>query len=277
MKEPTITEGKDQVEIDAWEMVNSTTCSWLLNVIDPKIQPSIAYANTAKQMWEDLKKRYAVSDISKIHDLKSQIANCKQGEMKIVEYYAKLVGLWNELDGKTTQHLSTCGKCECKLGEKILQDLEQEKSHQFLMGLNDEKFGFLRGQILATDPLPPLDKIFNIVRQEEHHKGVIQRREEKVDSALAFAVPMKTNQSNLERPTCKHCGRTGHDEASCYELIGYPPPWSACGRGRGGRGNRGSRGGRTGVGRGRGARRESAYAVGTVQDTQPSTSTREIQ
>jgi len=70
-----------------------------------------------------------VSNIPKIHDLKSEIANCKQGEMTIIEYYAKLVGLWNELDGKTTQHLCTCGKCECNLGEKILQALEQEKSH----------------------------------------------------------------------------------------------------------------------------------------------------
>ena len=41
--------------------------------------------------------------------------------------------------------------------------------------------------------------------------------------------------------------------------------------------NRGNRGGRTGVGRGRGAGRESAYAVGIVQQTQPSTSTGETQ
>jgi len=128
------------------------------------------------------------------------------------------------------------------------------------MRLNDETFGFLRGQILGTDPLAPLDKIFNIVHPEEHHKGVIQRRAEKVDSALAFAVSMKTNQSNSEKPTYKHCGRTRHDEASCYELLGYPPGWSTPGRGRGGHGNRGSPGGRTSVGRGRGGGRESAYA-----------------
>ena len=123
--EPTVATGADQSEVDAWEMVNSTACSWLLNIIDPKIRPSISYANIAKVMWEDLKKRYGVSDIPRIHDLKSRMANCKQRTtMSVVEYYANLVGLWNELDAKSMQHLFTCGKCECKLGEKLVQEAE---------------------------------------------------------------------------------------------------------------------------------------------------------
>jgi len=101
-------------------MVKSTICSWLLNVIDLKIRPSIAYANRAKVMWDDLKKRYGVSHIPKIHDLKSKVANCKQGSMSMVEYYAKLVGFWNELEAKVPQYFYTCGKCECKLGAKLV-------------------------------------------------------------------------------------------------------------------------------------------------------------
>jgi len=34
-----LNDGANQSEKDAWEMVNSTICSWLLNVIDPKIRP----------------------------------------------------------------------------------------------------------------------------------------------------------------------------------------------------------------------------------------------
>jgi len=32
------------------------------------------------------------------------------------------------------------------------------------MGLNDDLFGMIRSQILAFDPLPHLDKIFNMVQ-----------------------------------------------------------------------------------------------------------------
>jgi len=46
---------------------------------------------------------------------------------------------------------------------------QDEKSHQFLMELNDEVFSTIHSQILALDPLPTLDVIFNMVTQEENH------------------------------------------------------------------------------------------------------------
>ena len=81
-------------------MVNSTICSWLLNIIDPKLRSTVAYTHITKTMWDDIKKRYNSSDMPKKHSLKTKIANCKQGEgMSAVDYYFKLVGYWNELDG----------------------------------------------------------------------------------------------------------------------------------------------------------------------------------
>lgn len=35
----TLKETADPAEVQAWDMVNSTICSWLLNIIDPKIRP----------------------------------------------------------------------------------------------------------------------------------------------------------------------------------------------------------------------------------------------
>ena len=83
-------------------------------------------------------------------------------------------------------------------------------------------------------------------------------REHKPESMATFAVTHLTRPGSMhsERITCKHCGKTGHDEASCYELIGYPLGWST----RGGRGGR-----NRGVGRGRGremANQVQAYSYG---------------
>jgi len=46
---------------------------------------------------------------------------------------------------------------------------EVDKAHQFLMGLNDDAYSTTRSQILALDPIPPLDKIFNMPQEEESH------------------------------------------------------------------------------------------------------------
>ena len=134
-------------------------------------------------------------------------------------------------------------KCTCGAAERYAKMNEEDKVHQFLMGLDDDAYSNIRSQILALDPLPSLDKIYSMVQQEENHKKVMQGREHRPENASAFAVShfMKAGQHNGERLSCKHCGKTGHEKANCFELIGYPTGWN-------------SRGGRSGRGRGRGSR-----------------------
>jgi len=50
---------------------------------------------------------------------------------------------------------------------------EEDQVHQFLMGLGNDAYSNVRSQILALDPLPPLDKIYSVVQQEENHKKVM--------------------------------------------------------------------------------------------------------
>jgi len=140
--------------------------------------------------------------------------------------------------------------------------VEEDKAHQFLMGLNDEVYSSIRSQILALDPLPSLDKIFNMVSQEEAHKNVMVGRDVRNETAASFAVKHMTKAPAVgEKISCKHCGRVGHEESKCFEIIRYPPRWGARGRGRGR--SRG-RGGRFSYGEGRG---ETAHAVSSSNVT----------
>ena len=92
------------------------------------------------------------------------------------------------------------------------------------MGLNDALYSQTRRQIFATEPLPPLEKIFNIVTQEEQHRRLMVDRDERTETAAAFAVSHgERAQASIERGMCKQCGRFGHEEANCFEIIGYPP------------------------------------------------------
>jgi len=158
----------------------------------------------------------------------------------VVEFYSKLLGMWSMLDNYAKVPYCTCGKCECGVSNRITKMFEEER---FLIGLNDESFSTIRSQVLGRDPLPSLNDIFNTVQQEEHHKTIMMSREQWGESVMAFAARERSGAD--VKPTCRHCGKYGHAEAGCYEIIGFPASWGALGRDRGlcrGRG----RGGRSG-------------------------------
>ena len=101
-------------ELNAWEMVNSMTCSWIINVIDPNLYTSVAYAETAYKMWQNLHKCYAVANTPKIHQLKTDFAACKQGGLEVADFYSKLMGMWSELENYAKVPQCTCGSANAR-------------------------------------------------------------------------------------------------------------------------------------------------------------------
>ena len=77
LKRPELKERDDPTKYNAQGMMNSMICSWIINVIDPKLHMSIAYVETAAMMWENLRKRYPVPNTPKVHQLKTDIVACK--------------------------------------------------------------------------------------------------------------------------------------------------------------------------------------------------------
>jgi len=88
----------------------------------------------------------------------------------------------------------------------------EDKAHQFLMGLGDYLYCTIRSQILTLDPLPPLDKIFNITQQEENHRRAMLVTNDCYEVGMAFAT--KDQSGMVEKGVCKICGRYGHDETN---------------------------------------------------------------
>ena len=84
-------------------------------------------------------------------------------------------------------------------------------------------------------------------------------RDNQTDNMAAFAA--KEQPMASERPTCKHCGRYGHEETNCYEILGYPQNCGSQGRGHGRQGSRTNRGGRDLNNRGKGLGREVLNAA----------------
>ncbi|CAM8968584.1 unnamed protein product [Rhodiola kirilowii] len=111
------------------------------------------------------------------------------------------------------------------------QEHEEEHVHQLLISLDDVSFGTLRSNLMALDPLPPLNRVYALAIQEEHLKTVVLSRDSSSDTmALAArhhrppAASSFPSGSSCHRKfiTCDHCGRKGHEKTVCFKLFGYP-------------------------------------------------------
>ncbi|KAH7541938.1 hypothetical protein FEM48_Zijuj02G0020400 [Ziziphus jujuba var. spinosa] len=202
--------------------------SWITNTIDPEVKSTLSKFRDAKCLWEHLKQRYAMVNGPRIHQLKTSIAKCEQPKsMSFTTYYGKLNVLWEELFKH--EPLISCNCCSSCTAASLHQERrEQGKLHDFLMGLNTDLYAQLRTNILSQDPLPSLDRAYQLVIQDERVR-------------LAKTV--------TEDKPAEH----GHDKNHCYEIVGYPEGWWDQNKADGGAGRS-----RQLAGRGRGSARTNA-------------------
>jgi hypothetical protein len=256
-------------EMDDWWTVQSMVVSWILTTIEASLRSTISYTENAKELWDDIKECLSVANGPRIQQLKSELAECKQEGMSMVNYYGKLKALWDELGNYQHIPTCTCEGCKCDIKAKLEKQREEEKVHQFLMGLDDAVYGTNRSSLLATDPLPPLNRVYATLVQEERVKAVSRTKEERTE---IVGLAMQTGGRARGRAdtkdkgsVCSNCNRPGHDTMGCFEIIGYPDWWGDRPRhetkvGSRMKGQQQGRSANSGRGRGMGVRANAAQA-----------------
>ncbi|KAL6321337.1 hypothetical protein AAG906_016392 [Vitis piasezkii] len=164
-----------------------------------------------KELWKEIKQRFSIGNGPHVQQLKSDLVNCKR----------KGKSLWDESNNYDSIPVCTCTGCKCNITTQLEKKQEEERVHQFLMGLDENGYGIVRSNILSTEPLPNLNQVYAMIVQQERGDG-----KDKI-------------------VICSNCKRKGHEADSCFQRIGYPEWW--------GDGPRTTTGGRSG-GRGRGVR-----------------------
>jgi hypothetical protein len=144
-----------------WTRCNTMVISWLLNSVSKEIASSVIYANTAQEMWEDLKERFAQGNGPRVFEIQNAISSLTQDQSNVSAYFTKLKSLWDKLNN----HRSFL-TCSCAALKILIDNKQHESVMQFLMGLNDS-FANVRAQSLMMEPLPTLNKAFSLVVQEE--------------------------------------------------------------------------------------------------------------
>jgi hypothetical protein len=241
-------------ELEDWWTVQSMIVSWILNTVEPNLRSTISYHENARDLWEDIKERFSVANGPKIHQLKADLAACKQAGMNIAAYYGKLKVLWDELTNHEQIPLCSCNGCNCGIAVKLEKRREEEWVHQFLMGFDDAVYGTVRSNLLATDLLPYLNRIYSTMIQEERVRTITRAKEERGE-VMGLAVQVEKNRGRGEFKDrsilCTNCNRSEHDTTDCFQLVGYPDWWGDRLKTEG-RSNARGKGQHRGSGRGRG-------------------------
>eukprot|EP00261_Vitis_vinifera_P031368 XP_019072611.1 PREDICTED: uncharacterized protein LOC109121793 [Vitis vinifera] len=205
----------------SWQRCNDMVISWQLNSIHPDIANSVIYAETASEIWADLRERFSQGNDSRIYQIKRDIVEHRQGQQSISVYYTKLKAFWDELSSYHEVLSCSCGGLE-----KLKERDEKERVMQFLMGLNDS-YAAIRGQILLMHPLPDTRRVYSLVLQQEkqvevslnngnkNHYAMLADRDNKATSAHQV-------QKQKTPLHCSYCDRDYHSIEKCYYLHGFP-------------------------------------------------------
>jgi hypothetical protein len=204
---------------NAWMRNNNVVISRLYNSVSKEILARIMYSMLAKDIWDDIKNIFSMKNGPRIYQLRKQLMYLHQGTDDVIAYYTKLKSIWEEHVAYRPHLPYTCGGLT-----PYYQHLEHEYVMTFLMDLNDS-FSQVRGQILLSNPLPPISKVFSLIVQEETQKDVCSSSPSNSQDQLPFAVrsdnrqnsdPTKSKFPKKDRPICSHCNIQGHTNASRF-------------------------------------------------------------
>ncbi|KAL0423723.1 UNVERIFIED_CONTAM: hypothetical protein Sradi_0907100 [Sesamum radiatum] len=107
--------------------------------------------------------------------------------MMVMTTYTKLKGMWNEFAS-----YSKVPNCTSGAKYDLLREREEEKLHQFFMGLDDALSGTVRSQILNLDPLPTMNKSYAMITKKERHRKMMRGRDTQIEEiAKAVTTPGK--------------------------------------------------------------------------------------
>ncbi|KAL2941173.1 Retrovirus-related Pol polyprotein from transposon RE1 [Bienertia sinuspersici] len=228
----TISKPIEKKKLLDWETVNSMLVSWILRATELKLAASIPYFEEAKKLWDYLEKRFCEASGPRLQQLRAAITDCKQSKtMSVEEYYTTLMGLYDDLNRLKPPRGCECGQCECNLTALFQLDREEEHLHQFLIGIDDDKYAMVRTNLLSQQPPVTLDRAYQSLLQKERSRAVADTKTSPSDAHI-FALPPDCRPSSSSparvdktKLFCSHCKRTGHDTSGCFLLHGYPDWW----------------------------------------------------
>ncbi|XP_057426618.1 uncharacterized protein LOC130720053 [Lotus japonicus] len=211
-------DGKYETELESWEANNSKIITWINNYVMQSIGFQLAKFETAKEVWDHLKKLYAQSNFAKQYQLEIDIRALQQDNMSIQEFYSAMSNLWDQLALTESAKLSAFAP--------YTKRREEQRLVQFLMALRND-FEGIRGSILHRNALPSVDSVVSELLAEEvrfmsqSDKGKVDKGILPSPNSYVLDVPPFKGKSHgkVGLDEGSFCKQKGHWKAQCPKLM----------------------------------------------------------
>ena len=90
-------EAEKPLEAEMWRTANSMIVRWIRALISPVLRSAVPLTPDAYKMWTELKKHFLVGSVVRVHQLKAELALCKQEGSSVMDYFGRLSQKWEEL------------------------------------------------------------------------------------------------------------------------------------------------------------------------------------
>jgi len=206
-----------------------------LSSVSDFIAQTIVFHDAAISAWIDLKERFAKVDRVRISTLHSTINNLKQGTKSVLEYFLELRTFWDELNSHRPIPNCTCvHQCRCDSIRLAKHCRVEDQILQFLIGFN-ESFSVVKTQILLMEALPPINKVYSLVVQEESQNALLPSPISVDESSISVnAYDSRKYAGNKGKGFsgncgkkvggrfCTFCNRYNHTIEFFYQKHGHP-------------------------------------------------------
>ena len=92
-------ESSEESVVEKWQQEDMMVMSVLHASLEPAILDAYSYCETAKELWDTLKKVYGnVSNLNRVFEVKKAINELTQDDMEFTKHLGRFRTLWSELE-----------------------------------------------------------------------------------------------------------------------------------------------------------------------------------
>nr|GEV31986.1 cysteine-rich RLK (receptor-like protein kinase) 8 [Tanacetum cinerariifolium] len=184
--------------------------STVVRSVNESIGRSIMFIGIATEIWQQLEKRFSVSDGSRKYMLNKNTNEITQSGSSIGDYFTKIKCVWEELDSLNTLPAPAITAFLTALSKQK----EEQRLFQFLNGLED-CYSHQKSQILMMNPFLNVESACSFIQQEESQRMLF-------GSSSNVETTTLYSKGNV-KDKCGICGFKWHPPEKCWKKVGYLP------------------------------------------------------
>ncbi|XP_061352794.1 uncharacterized protein LOC133297644 [Gastrolobium bilobum] len=198
----------------SWERCNTMIISWL----NRSIAQSVLWMEKADDIWNNLKDRFAQTDMFRISVLQDEIFKLQQGYKCVSDYFTQLKILWDELESLQP----ILPSCACGAATQVKDTRERDYLERRLkIGVQDsQSFINIAEQKNSRGQLDRGQTRYHPNFNQNFNHGFNQGRGQGFNQGRGQGFNQGRGRGNK---FCTYCKRTNHTIETCYLKHGFPP------------------------------------------------------